>query len=161
MPATYYELLKNRMKSLPLSVLARILGSAPTEDFDTSVAGVSTDTRTIKNGDCFFAIAGENFDGHDYVQQAFGKGAACAVVERSVEGLGPSDEPVLRVPDTIKALGDLAREYRRMNSFKVVAVTGWVCVTAPPAVRVTVPVEVKPAVPSPVTVPMDSASASR
>ena len=112
------------MKSLPLSVLARILGSAPTEGFDTSVAGVSTDTRTIKNGDCFFAIAGENFDGHDYVHQAFGKGAACAVVERSVEGLGPSDEPVLRVPDTIKALGDLAREYRRMNAFKVVAITG-------------------------------------
>lgn len=116
------------MKSLPLSVLARIVGSGPTEGFDiragASVAGVSTDTRTIKNGDCFFALAGGNFDGHNYVHEAFAKGAACAVVERAVEGLGAGDGPVLKVPDTIRALGDLARAYRRMNSFKVVAITG-------------------------------------
>jgi UDP-N-acetylmuramoyl-tripeptide--D-alanyl-D-alanine ligase len=112
------------MKSLPLSVLAQILGSGPVEGFDIDITGVSTDTRTIKNGDCFFAIAGENFDGHDYVHQAFAKGAACAVVERPVESLGPTDKPVLTVRDTIKALGDLARECRRMNAFKVVAITG-------------------------------------
>ena len=108
------------MKSLPLSVLARILGSGPAEGFDVSIAGVSTDTRTIQKGDCFFAIAGGNFDGHNYVREAFAKGAACAVVEQPVEDAGP----VLKVPDTIKALGDLAREYRRMNPFKVAAITG-------------------------------------
>jgi len=108
------------MKSLPLSVLAQILGSGPAEGLDISIAGVSTDTRTIKQGDCFFALAGENFDGHNYVREALAKGAACAVVERPVEGVGP----VLRVKDTIQALGDLARAYRRMNSLKVVAITG-------------------------------------
>jgi UDP-N-acetylmuramoyl-tripeptide--D-alanyl-D-alanine ligase len=100
------------MKSLPLSVLARILGSGPAEGFDVSIAGVSTDTRTIQKGDCF--------DGHNYVREAFAKGAACAVVEQPVEDAGP----VLKVPDTIKALGDFARAYRRMNSFKVAAITG-------------------------------------
>lgn len=108
------------MKSLPLSVLARILGSTPTEGCDVSITGVSTDTRTIQKGDCFFAIAGENFDGHNYVREAFAKGAACAVVERPVEGAGP----VVEVPDAIRALGDLARAYRRMNPFKVAALTG-------------------------------------
>jgi UDP-N-acetylmuramoyl-tripeptide--D-alanyl-D-alanine ligase len=112
------------MKSLPLSVLAQILGSGPAEGFDIDITGVSTDTRTIEKGNCFFAIAGENFDGHDYVREAFAKGAACAVVQRPVENAGTSGEPVLKVPDTIQALGDLAREYRRMSAFKVVAITG-------------------------------------
>lgn len=108
------------MKSLPLSVLAQILGSGPAESLGVSIAGVSTDTRTIQRGDCFFAIAGENFDGHNYVREAFAKGAACAVVERPVEDAGP----VLKVPDAIRALGDLARAYRRLNPFKVAAITG-------------------------------------
>ena len=112
------------MKSLPVSALAKIVGSEPVDNRKKDFTGVSTDTRTIKSRDCFFAIAGENFDGHNYVRQAFAKGAACAVVERVVEGLEPTDEPVLKVQDTIKALGDLAREYRRMNAFKVVAITG-------------------------------------
>jgi UDP-N-acetylmuramoyl-tripeptide--D-alanyl-D-alanine ligase len=112
------------MKSLPLSVLAQILGSGPAEGFDASIAGVSTDTRTIQKGDCFFALAGGNFDGHNYVHQAFAKGAACAVVERAIEARGPADGPVLRVRNTIQALGDLARAYRRMSGFKVVALTG-------------------------------------
>ena len=112
------------MKSLPLSVLAQIVGSGPIEGSDHSVAGVSTDTRTIKTGDCFFAIAGGNFDGHNYVHEAFAKGATCAVVERAVEGLGTGEQPVLKVPDTIRALGDLARAYRQVNSLKVVAITG-------------------------------------
>jgi UDP-N-acetylmuramoyl-tripeptide--D-alanyl-D-alanine ligase len=112
------------MKSLPLSVLAQILGSGPTEGFDIDITGVSTDTRTIKKGDCFFAIAGENFDGHDYVREAFAKGAACAVLQRPVESAGTSGEPVLKVRDTIQALGDLARAYRRMSPFKVAAITG-------------------------------------
>jgi UDP-N-acetylmuramoyl-tripeptide--D-alanyl-D-alanine ligase len=112
------------MKSLPLSVLAQIMGSGAIEGLHVSVGGVSTDTRTIKNGDCFFALAGGNFDGHNFVHEAFAKGAACAVVERAVEGLGAGPGPVLKVANTIKALGDLARAYRRMNSFKVVAITG-------------------------------------
>jgi len=112
------------MKSLPLSVLAQVLGSGPAEGFDISITGVSTDTRAIRKGDCFFALAGENFDGHNYVREAFAKGAACAVVERPVEGAMASDQPVLKVPDTIKALGDLARAYRQTSGFKVVAITG-------------------------------------
>jgi UDP-N-acetylmuramoyl-tripeptide--D-alanyl-D-alanine ligase len=86
--------------------------------------GVSTDSRTVGAGDCFFALAGQTFDGHDHVEQAFAKGAVCAVVSREVLGLTEPHPPVLRVADTTKALGDLARYYRKCLPFKVVAITG-------------------------------------
>jgi UDP-N-acetylmuramoyl-tripeptide--D-alanyl-D-alanine ligase len=108
------------MRTLPVSEVARIVGAGAAAGFEASVTGVSTDTRTIRKGDCFFALAGGNFDGHNYMHEAFAKGAACAVVERSVEGAGP----ILRVQSTIQALGNLASEYRRMSGFKVVALTG-------------------------------------
>jgi UDP-N-acetylmuramoyl-tripeptide--D-alanyl-D-alanine ligase len=108
------------MRTLSISDVARIVGAGVAAGVETSVTGVSTDTRTIRKGDCFFALAGGNFDGHNYVHEAFTKGAACAVVERSVEGT----RPILRVQSTIQALGDLACAYRRMSGFKVVALTG-------------------------------------
>jgi UDP-N-acetylmuramoyl-tripeptide--D-alanyl-D-alanine ligase len=112
------------MKSLPPSALARIVGSESAESLQGSIAGVSTDTRTLRPGDAFFALVGENFDGHNYVREAFAKGAACAVVQRPLEGVEPGDPPVLRVPDTVRALGDLASAYRQEAGFKVVALTG-------------------------------------
>lgn len=92
--------------------------------YDTGFTGVSIDSRTTKAGDCFFAIAGENFDGHDYVCNAFANGAVCAVVGEKFDSADLADKCLLRVEDTVKALGDLAREYRRRAGFKVVAITG-------------------------------------
>lgn len=120
---------KDRVKPLLIEDLARIVGATVTGRPNKTeagaqashVTGVSTDSRTIEPGDCFFALPGENFDGHDYVPQVLSKGAACAVVSRTVDGVAG---PLLKVPDTIAALGDLAREYRRSNAFKVVAITG-------------------------------------
>lgn len=86
--------------------------------------GVSTDSRTTKTGDCFFAIAGDNFDGHDFVSDAFEKGAVCAVVSREIKDSRFTDKVILVVDDTVKALGDFARGYRRQCTFKVVAITG-------------------------------------
>jgi len=91
---------------------------------DRAFTGVSIDSRTTEAGDCFFAIAGENFDGHDYVGDAFAKGAVCAVVCEKFEAEELADKCLLKVDDTIEALGDLAREYRRRADFKVVAITG-------------------------------------
>ncbi|HUU19518.1 MAG TPA: UDP-N-acetylmuramoyl-tripeptide--D-alanyl-D-alanine ligase [Sedimentisphaerales bacterium] len=87
-------------------------------------SGVSTDSRTTRPGDCFFAIPGESFDGHDYVADAFAKGAVCAVVSKDIPVSKPTDKSFLQVEGTIKALGDFAGEYRRQSHFKVVAITG-------------------------------------
>jgi UDP-N-acetylmuramoyl-tripeptide--D-alanyl-D-alanine ligase len=107
------------MKEFSIKDLARIIKADPVGDISGSITGVSTDSRTVKPGDCFFAVAGDNFDGHNYVGQAVAKGAVCAVVSKVVEGA-----PVLKVADTVKALGNFARHYRQQAGYKVVAITG-------------------------------------
>jgi len=86
------------------------------------LAGLSTDSRTIHPGEVFVALKGPNFDGHDHAVQALEKGALAVVVQRPIkDGAGRRS---IRVPDTLKALGDLAGVLRRRRPLKVVAVTG-------------------------------------
>jgi UDP-N-acetylmuramoyl-tripeptide--D-alanyl-D-alanine ligase len=83
---------------------------------------ISTDTRTLGPGDLFVALKGDRFDGHDHLAAARAAGAAAAVVRAGtppVEGLR-----LLPVPDTLRALGDLARARRRAAMGPIVAVTG-------------------------------------
>lgn len=109
------------MKAITLETLAEVLGAEVISRVATGQAGgVSIDSRTIQAGDCFFAVKGENYDGHDYVEQVFENGAVCAVVEQEVE----ADGVILKVADTVKAMGELARWYRSEMGFKVVAITG-------------------------------------
>jgi len=86
--------------------------------------GVSIDTRTIKPGDCFFAIRGDQFDGHDYIEKAFAQGALCCVVERIPDDTVSSRGLTLQVEDSVKALGDLARVRRQQFDAQVIAITG-------------------------------------
>jgi UDP-N-acetylmuramoyl-tripeptide--D-alanyl-D-alanine ligase len=110
------------MKPITVEILAKVLGADVISrgTAGDSARGISIDSRTIQAGDCFFAVKGENFDGHNYLKQAFAKGAACAVIQNEVEGGGN----ILKVADTVKALGELARWYRGEMDFKVVAITG-------------------------------------
>jgi len=74
-----------------------------TAELDTMVTGWSVDSRTVEPGDLFFALRGPLHDGHRYVAEVLGKGAAAAVVEGASDGIGP----VLRVADTLRALQEL------------------------------------------------------
>jgi len=113
------------MKKFPVEKLSQIIKACPRQDAsDDFFTGISTDSRTVKAGDCFFALAGENFDGHDYIADAFAKGAVCAVANKNRVTDPVSCGTVLKVDDTIKALGDFAGEYRRGAGYKVVAITG-------------------------------------
>ena len=121
------------MREFSVAALAKIIGAPMGEGVSREsqamrhsrcFTGVSIDSRTTKAGDCFFAIPGENSDGHDYVADALAKGAVCAVVKREFDDSKFADKAILKVGDTIEALGDFAREYRRQGGFKVVAVTG-------------------------------------
>ncbi|MFA5422877.1 MAG: UDP-N-acetylmuramoyl-tripeptide--D-alanyl-D-alanine ligase [Phycisphaerae bacterium] len=85
---------------------------------------VSTDSRAVNPGDCFFAITGANFDGHSFVSQAIKKGAVCAVVNRNIKLPDADEKFLLRVDDTVEALGCLAVHYRTKSKFKVIAITG-------------------------------------
>jgi UDP-N-acetylmuramoyl-tripeptide--D-alanyl-D-alanine ligase len=84
------------------------------------IAGWSIDSRTIARGDCFFALRGPVFDGHDFVASVFERGAAVAIVdhETGVSGLQ------MVVPDTTVALQTLGRRARQLWGGTVVGVTG-------------------------------------
>ncbi|HET7752786.1 MAG TPA: UDP-N-acetylmuramoyl-tripeptide--D-alanyl-D-alanine ligase [Anaeromyxobacteraceae bacterium] len=91
------------------------------------VAGVSTDTRKISPGALFVALKGESFDGHDFVAQARDAGAGAALVSQAwieAEAELPRGIPLLAVPDTLRALGAVARAHRRRFAIPLVAVTG-------------------------------------
>ena len=68
----------------------------------------SIDTRLLKPTDIFVAIEGESRDGHDFVSEAFRKGASSAIVRENYAGREPN---LIRVPDTLKALQDIAHEH--------------------------------------------------
>lgn len=84
--------------------------------------GVSIDTRTIKEGDLFFAIKGERFDGHDFLKEALSKGNG-AVVDSEPRSV-PQSKAVVYVGDTLKALQDLAHFIRKERDIPVIAITG-------------------------------------
>lgn len=82
---------------------------------------LSIDSRSIQQGELFWALVGERLDGHDYVAQAADKGALAAVVERPVAGL---ELPQIVVDDTVKALQKMATCWRQRFRLPVIAVTG-------------------------------------
>jgi len=87
---------------------------------DAEMRGVFTDTRKPQAGALFVALAGENFDAHDFVAAARQAGAAAAVVSRPLE----LDMPQVVVADTLLALGDIARAVRSQQRARVVGITG-------------------------------------
>lgn len=93
--------------------------------------GVSTDSRRVQTNNIFVALAGERFDGHDHASAAAASGASVLIVSRPVDV--PASVAVVRVGDTLEALGLLGREHRRHWTWesraqgydgKVVAITG-------------------------------------
>src|SRR5438874_5990411 len=74
---------------------------------ETRVRRICTDSRHIQAGDLFFALNGERFDGHDFLEDAVGKGAVAVVVERSRAHEVSNGCAILVVDDTRKALGRL------------------------------------------------------
>ncbi|HRX84389.1 MAG TPA: UDP-N-acetylmuramoyl-tripeptide--D-alanyl-D-alanine ligase [Phycisphaerae bacterium] len=110
--------------------LAEAVGAMPGRWQGTAgsgeLAGVSTDTRTLQPGALYFAIRGLSHDGHRFIPNAWEAGAcACVADEVGAEALGKNIAgPLIVVNDTVAALGQLARHYRRQLPATVIAVTG-------------------------------------
>ena len=99
------------------SEAAAALDLAPSGDW--TARNVSIDSRAVEPGDLFVAIQGEQFDGHDFVDAAFAKGAVAAITSRRI-----SDGPQLIVADTLAGLARLGEAARARSAAKVAAVTG-------------------------------------
>ncbi len=125
------------MNPLSIAQIAK-LAEAKLEsgDGDISVERVSTDSRTIKKGELFVALRGENFDAHKFVEDVANSGAAGGIVDDNWKGrvgaLGRPDAAarrpyqfaIIRAKDTLLAYQNLAANYRKSLPLKVLAITG-------------------------------------
>lgn len=84
-------------------------------------AGVSTDTRSLRPGELFFALSGPNFDGNHYAAAALAAGASAVVVD---DPRSATDERAILVDDALAALQVLAKAYRRTLTCPLIALTG-------------------------------------
>lgn len=114
------------MPELTLESICKVTGGSPVGPGKLLPSGYSIDTRTLKEGDLFFAIIGPNHDGHRFVGDAIAKGATGLVVSdpEVIPRPPQATVPAIVVPDTLRALQDLAAFARRGISAKVVAITG-------------------------------------
>lgn len=99
----------------------RVAGSRIHGDASQGFERISTDSRTAGPGDLFVALKGEHFDAHDFLSEVAARGVAAVMVRQLPEGYML---PALLVDDTLRALGALARDWRRGFSRPLVAVTG-------------------------------------
>jgi UDP-N-acetylmuramoyl-tripeptide--D-alanyl-D-alanine ligase len=113
------------MNPLSLSQIAKLAGvSLSSGDGSVMTSKVSTDSRTLKPGELFVALRGENFDGHNFVDSASKTGATGAMVDSNWKGQVPENFALIRTKDTLQAYQQLAANYRKSLPLKVVAITG-------------------------------------
>lgn len=115
------------MLELNLQEIVKATKGALLKEADVKeIKAVSTDTRKIEEGTMFIALKGENFNGNNYVLDAFNKGAKIAIVDEVKCDLNELKEDValIKVENTGRALMDLAKFYREKLGLKVVGITG-------------------------------------
>ena len=91
---------------------------------DKNIGSFSIDSRTIKKGDAFIAIKGDNFDGHNFIGAALKKGASCIIAGPKAKAKLVDAAVFIEVKDTQAALADIARALRIKYAIPVIAVSG-------------------------------------
>jgi UDP-N-acetylmuramoyl-tripeptide--D-alanyl-D-alanine ligase len=111
---------------MKLGEIKKIFGAThlTTQDDEREPLAYSIDSRTIRNGEMFFAIRGENHDGHRFVADVIKKGAIAAVVSKEFFESAESKAGLIPVDDTLKALQSLASSLLRQWNGKLIAITG-------------------------------------
>jgi len=110
---------------LSLSHIASLLSAhAASSNSEDIATGYSIDSRTVQPGELFFAVKGERLDGHDFLAQAFARGAIAAVVRHDKRDQFPDKARLVAVPDTLIALQTLAAGVRRLWAKPVIGITG-------------------------------------
>src|SRR5437867_12910664 len=113
------------MNATTLSEIAALaVAKVESGDGNISIEKISTDSRTLKRGELFVALRGENFDGHKFVEAAAKAGAVGAIVDLDWKGKVAKEFALIRAADTLQAYQNLAANYRKSLPLKVVAITG-------------------------------------
>ncbi len=106
--------------------MAAVKGHLVSGDPQARFSGFNSDSRTVQQGELFWALKGDRFDGHDFASRAIVQGASGMVVQKNFPA-SLKNVPhiaVIAVDDTLRALGDLAAWWRRQHDAKVAAITG-------------------------------------
>ncbi len=103
-------------------ILEAVKGILISGDNNLNLTNISTDSRRISEGDLFIPIAGEKFDGHDFIIAALNTGAEAVFTHKDIPAI--KGKTIIKVEDTLKALGDLAAYYRQKFRIPFVGVTG-------------------------------------
>jgi len=118
----------NQMNSNAQTVLKAINGSLALGEPMDSFEGITINSRLAKSGELFFCIKGETFDGHDFIDDAIGKGVSGIIFSDtdkfSGKQLNRENLFAIQVQDTLRALQDLAYFHRKQYPVRVVGVTG-------------------------------------
>jgi UDP-N-acetylmuramoyl-tripeptide--D-alanyl-D-alanine ligase len=104
-----------------------VQGSWISGDPDKVMTGISTDSRSLTPGEFFIPIKGDNFDGHDYILKAVGRGASGFFIQKGykLNGLeSRKDIAVIEVPDPKYAMGELAKKYLKKFNVEIIGITG-------------------------------------
>ena len=109
---------------LPLSRIAEFLGATGQYDPSAIAQGYSIDSRTVQPGELFFAVKGDRFDGHDFVELALGRGAVGAVIRKDQVSRFANLSNLLAVDDTLTALQTLATAVRKLWGKTAIGITG-------------------------------------
>src|SRR6266545_2207439 len=113
------------MNRLSIFQIAEFAGaSVSAGDGHIFIDMISTDSRTLKRGELFVALRGENFDGHKFVAAADKAGAAGVIVDLGWSGKASEGVAIIRVEDTLQAYQNLAANYRKSLPLRVLAITG-------------------------------------
>ena len=115
----------HRSMNWSLAEILRATGGQLIREGEHSVFGeIVTDSKNVKKNSVFVALKGQRFDGHRFLKDAARRGAACLVVHKRPAAAGLKNAAVVRVKDTLAALGDLAHYRRLVVAPRVLAITG-------------------------------------
>ena len=103
------------MSPTTLTQIAAFAGGVLTGKGAAEITRINTDSRTLRSGDLFVALRGDNFDGHRFVESAAIRGAVAVLVERKWRGDVPASLAIIRADDTLVAYQKIAAGYRRQE----------------------------------------------
>lgn len=121
-------MIKSVIKELLTLTSGKLISGQP----NIKVKGISVDTRTLKKGELFIALKGKNFDGHNFIKEAFKKGACGVIIDNNlftkkaweVAKKDKKKRAIIQVDNTVKCLGNIASYWRKKFSIPLVAITG-------------------------------------
>jgi len=112
------------MLDISLHYLSKILGAGYQGTSNVFAKGVAIDSRKVKEGDLFFALKGENVDGHQFIGQAIKNGAVGAVVSDLAAVNYPEEKNLVICQNPVNLLQKLAKLIRQNTQIPVIAITG-------------------------------------